>query len=141
MKKIGILGGSGFTGGELIRILLNHPKLKIKFIYSLSQNGKNVHEIHPDLLGKTDIIFSDQISTDIDVLFLCLGHGKSRIFLDKYNFKSDMIIIDLSSDFRLTNNNKYKSRNFLYSLPEFNREKNITNTIKNKFLKLLKNSN
>ena len=123
MKKIGILGGSGFTGGELIRVLLNHPKLKIKFIYSLSQNGKNVHEIHPDLLGKTDIIFSDQISTDIDVLFLCLGHGKSRIFLDKYNFKSDTIIIDLSSDFRLTNNNKYKSRNFLYSLPEFNREK------------------
>jgi len=123
MKKIGILGGSGFTGGELIRILLNHPKLKIKFIYSLSQNGKNVHEIHPDLLGKTDIIFSDQISTDIDVLFLCLGHGKSRIFLDKYNFKSDTIIIDLSSDFRLTNKNKYKSRNFLYSLPEFNREK------------------
>jgi len=123
MKKIGIVGGSGFTGGELIRVLLNHPKLKIKFIYSLSQNGKNVHEIHPDLLGKTDIIFSDQISTDIDVLFLCLGHGKSRIFLDKYNFKSDTIIIDLSSDFRLTNNNKYKSRNFLYSLPEFNREK------------------
>ena len=123
MKKIGIVGGSGFTGGELIRILLNHPKFKIKFIYSLSQNGKNIHEIHPDLLGKTDIIFSDQITTDIDVLFLCLGHGKSRIFLDNYNFKSDTIIIDLSSDFRLINNNKYKSRNFLYSLPEFNREK------------------
>ncbi len=123
MKKIGILGGSGFTGGELIRILLNHPKFKIKFIYSLSQNGKNIHEIHPDLLGKTDIIFSDQITTDVDVLFLCLGHGKSRIFLDKYNFKSDTVIIDLSSDFRLINNNKYKSRNFLYSLPEFNREK------------------
>ena len=123
MKKIGIVGGSGFTGGELIRILLNHPKFKIKFIYSLSQNGKNIHEIHPDLLGQTDIIFSDQITTDIDVLFLCLGHGKSRIFLDKYNFKSDTILIDLSSDFRLINNNKYKSRNFLYSLPEFNREK------------------
>ena len=123
MKKIGIVGGSGFTGGELIRILLNHPKFKIKFIYSISQNGKNIHEIHPDLLGKTDIIFSDQITTDVDVLFLCLGHGKSRIFLDKYNFKSDTIIIDLSSDFRLINNNKYKSRNFLYSLPEFNREK------------------
>ena len=123
MKKIGIVGGSGFTGGELIRILLNHPKFKIKFIYSLSQNGKNIYEIHPDLLGKTDIIFSDQINTDVDVLFLCLGHGKSRIFLDKYNFKSDTIIIDLSSDFRLINNNKYKSRNFLYSLPEFNREK------------------
>ena len=123
MKKIGIVGGSGFTGGELIRILLNHPKFKIKFIYSLSQNGKNIHEIHPDLLGKTDIIFSDQITTDIDVLFLCLGHGKSKFFLDNYNFKSDMIIIDLSSDFRLINNNKYKSRNFLYSLPEFNREK------------------
>ena len=123
MKKIGIVGGSGFTGGELIRILLNHPKFKIKFIYSLSQNGKNIHEIHPDLLGKTDIIFSDQITTDVDVLFLCLGHGKSRIFLDKYNFKSDTILIDLSSDFRLINNNKYKSRNFLYSLPEFNKEK------------------
>ena len=123
MKKIGVVGGSGFTGGELIRILLNHPKFKIKFIYSLSQNGKNIHEIHPDLLGQTDIIFSDQITTDVDVLFLCLGHGKSRIFLDKYNFKSDTIIIDLSSDFRLINNNKYKSRNFLYSLPEFNREK------------------
>ena len=123
MKKIGIVGGSGFTGGELIRILLNHPKFKIKFIYSLSQNGKNIHEINPDLLGKTDIIFSDQITTDVDVLFLCLGHGKSRIFLDKYNFKSDTILIDLSSDFRLINNNKYKSRNFLYSLPEFNREK------------------
>ena len=123
MKNIGIVGGSGFTGGELIRILLNHPKFKIKFIYSISQNGKNIHEIHPDLLGKTDIIFSDQITTDIDVLFLCLGHGKSKFFLDNYNFKSDMIIIDLSSDFRLINNNKYKSRNFLYSLPEFNREK------------------
>ena len=123
MKKIGVVGGSGFTGGELIRILLNHPKFKIKFIYSLSQNGKNIHEIHPDLLGKTDVIFSDQITTDIDVLFLCLGHGKSRFFLDKHNFKSDTIIIDLSSDFRLINNNKYKSRNFLYSLPEFNREK------------------
>ena len=123
MKKIGIVGGSGFTGGELIRILLNHPKFKIRFIYSLSQNGKNIHEIHPDLLGKTDIIFSDQIITEVDVLFLCLGHGKSKIFLDKYNFKSDTIIIDLSSDFRLINNNKYKSRNFLYSLPEFNREK------------------
>ena len=123
MKKIGVVGGSGFTGGELIRILLNHPKFKIKFIYSLSQNGKNIHEIHPDLLGKTDIIFSDQITTDVDVLFLCLGHGKSRIFLDKYSFNSDTIIIDLSSDFRLINNNKYKSRNFLYSLPEFNREK------------------
>ena len=123
MKKIGIVGGAGFTGGELIRILLNHPKFKIKFIYSISQNGKNIHEIHPDLLGKTDIIFSDQITTDVDVLFLCLGHGKSRIFLDKYNFKSDTILIDLSSDFRLINNNKYKSRNFLYSLPEFNREK------------------
>jgi len=123
MKKIGIVGGSGFTGGELIRILLNHPKFKIKFIYSISQNGKNIHEIHPDLLGKTDIIFSDQITTDVDVLFMCLGHGKSRIFLDKYNFKSDTILIDLSSDFRLINNNKYKSRNFLYSLPEFNREK------------------
>ena len=123
MKKIGIVGGSGFTGGELIRILLNHPKFKIKFIYSLSQNGKNIHEIHPDLLGKTDIIFSDQITTDIDVLFLCLGHGKSKFFLDNYNFKSDTILIDLSSDFRLINNNKYKSRNFLYSLPEFNREK------------------
>ena len=123
MKKIGIVGGSGFTGGELIRILLNHPKFKIKFIYSSSQNGKNIHEIHPDLLGKTDIIFSDQITTDIDVLFLCLGHGKSKFFLDNYNFKSDTIIIDLSSDFRLINNNKYKSRNFLYSLPEFNREK------------------
>ena len=123
MKKIGIVGGSGFTGGELIRILLNHPKFKIKFIYSLSQNGKNIHEIHPDLLGKTDIIFSDQITTDVDVLFLCLGHGKSRIFLDKYNFKSDTILIDLSSDFRLITNNNYKSRNFLYSLPEFNREK------------------
>ena len=123
MKKIGIVGGSGFTGGELIRILLNHPKFKIKFIYSSSQNAKNIHEIHPDLLGKTDIIFSDQITTDIDVLFLCLGHGKSKFFLDNYNFKSDTIIIDLSSDFRLINNNKYKSRNFLYSLPEFNREK------------------
>ena len=123
MKKIGLVGGSGFTGGELIRILLNHPKFKIKFIYSISQNGKNINEIHTDLLGKTDIIFSDQITTDVDVLFLCLGHGKSRIFLDKYNFKSDTIIIDLSSDFRLISNNKYKSRNFLYSLPEFNKEK------------------
>ena len=123
MKKIGIVGGSGFTGGELIRILLNHPKFKIKFIYSLSESGKPVCDVHSDLLGKTDIIFSDKISSDIDVLFLCIGHGKSRIFLDKYNFKDDTIIIDLSSDFRLINNNKYKSRNFLYGLPELNKEK------------------
>tara|TARA_Y200000002_G_scaffold250499_1_gene207548 strand:+ start:1284 stop:2255 length:972 start_codon:yes stop_codon:yes gene_type:complete len=123
MKTVGIVGGSGFTGGELIRILFNHPKFEIKFIYSLSQSGKYIYDIHSDLLGKTNMNFTDQINLDIDVLFLCLGHGKSMAFLNKYDFRKDTIIIDLSSDFRLSNNKKFKSRNFLYGLPELNREK------------------
>ena len=122
MKKIGIIGGSGFTGGELIRILLNHPKYDIQFIYSESQNEKKISEIHKDLLGKTEMIFTNEINLDIDVLFLCIGHGKSKKFLEQNNFNKELVIIDLSSDFRLLNNNKYKSRNFIYGLPELKRK-------------------
>ena len=121
-KKIGIIGGSGFTGGELIRILLNHPKYDIQFIYSESQKEKKVSEIHKDLLGKTEMIFTNEINLDIDVLFLCIGHGKSKKFLEQNNFNQELVIIDLSSDFRLLNNNKYKSRNFIYGLPELKRK-------------------
>tara|TARA_B100000989_G_scaffold143038_1_gene106556 strand:+ start:1513 stop:2484 length:972 start_codon:yes stop_codon:yes gene_type:complete len=122
MKKIGIIGGSGFTGGELIRILLNHPKYDIQFIYSESQNEKKISEIHKDLLGKTEMTFTDEINLDIDVLFLCIGHGKSKKFLEHNNFNKELVIIDLSSDFRLLNNNKYRSRNFTYGLPELKRK-------------------
>ena len=80
MLEIGIIGGAGYTAGELIRLLLNHPKANIDFIYSTSNAGNKVYKVHQDLIGNTDLVFSNEINKKVDVLFLCLGHGNSKAF-------------------------------------------------------------
>ena len=86
MIKAGIIGGSGYTGGELIRILLNHPEAEIDFVYSTTRAGKKLTSSHPDLLGVTDIAFIGEVNLNVDVVFLCLGHGNSTTFLIENNF-------------------------------------------------------
>jgi len=120
--KVGIIGGAGYTGGELIRLLINHPHATISFIHSRSNAGKPVHSIHPDLLGDTDLKFTNKLSNDIDVLFLCLGHGESRKFLSENKIEDKIKIIDLANDFRLTPQSEIQNRKFVYGLPELNRE-------------------
>ncbi len=120
--KTGIIGGAGYTGGELIRLLLNHPGVNISFIHSRSNAGKTVYSVHQDLLGETDLKFSGEISDNIDVLFLCLGHGESKKFLEKNNIPDTVKIIDLANDFRLNQKSEIKNRKFIYGLPELNRE-------------------
>ena len=124
--RIGIVGGAGYTGGELLRILVNHPRVEIVFVHSKSNAGKPVSNVHTDLIGDTDIRFSDTISQDIDVLFLCVGHGDARKFLDANSIAERIKIIDLSQDFRLSHNSVHGNRNFVYGLPELNKE-NIKN--------------
>ena len=121
--KVGIIGGAGYTGGELIRLLVNHPTVAIRFIHSRSNAGKPVHSVHQDLLGDTELNFTNELSTDIDVLFLCLGHGESTKFLTENKIPDQIKIIDLANDFRLTQSSKFGKRNFVYGLPELNRQK------------------
>lgn len=116
--KVGILGGAGYTGGELLRLLLPHPAVEIVFVHSNSSAGKPVYDIHTDLFGDTDLHFSDKLTQDIDVLFLCMGHGDSKVFLADNEIDSNIKIIDLSQDFRL----KETAGKFVYGLPELNRE-------------------
>lgn len=120
--KIGIIGGAGYTGGELIRLLIHHPDVAVSFIHSRSNAGKPVHTVHQDLIGDTDLQFTDQLSNDIDLLFLCLGHGESKKFLSENKIADKIKIIDLANDFRLTRNSKLGTRNFIYGLPELNKE-------------------
>ena len=115
--KAGIVGAAGYTGGELIRILLHHPKVKIDFCYSRSQQGKLVSDIHTDLFGDTDLGFTNEINQNIDVLFLCLPHGEAKPFLENNSFSPTTKIIDLSNDFRL----KKDAADFIYGLPELNK--------------------
>jgi len=118
-KSIGIIGGAGYTGGEAIRILLNHPSAEIAFIHSRSNASKPIHSVHHDLIGETEITFADKLSV-CDVLFLCLGHGESKKFLAENSIPSSTKIIDLSQDFRL--GEKAGEREFIYGLPELQRE-------------------
>jgi N-acetyl-gamma-glutamyl-phosphate reductase len=113
VKKVGIIGGAGYTGGELIRILLKHPFVTIDFIHSRSQSGKPIYHAHTDLLGDTTLHFTDKINPDIDIAFLCLPHGKANEFIEL--FPADTCIIDLSQDFRVQS---HSERNFVYGLPE-----------------------
>lgn len=117
--KAGIIGAAGYTGGELIRILLQHPKVEINFCFSRSQNSEKISAIHTDLLGDTDLIFTNEINKDVDVLFLCLPHGETKPFLEKNTFSPSVKIIDLSNDFRLKDN----ADDFIYGLPELNKHK------------------
>lgn len=128
--KAGIVGGAGYTGGEMLRILINHPAVELAFIHSTSNAGNPVSKIHADLAGETDLVFSDRLSDDIDVLFLCVGHGDASKFLADNKIDDGVRIIDLSQDFRLKG--QAAPREFVYGLPELNREaikkaKNIAN--------------
>jgi N-acetyl-gamma-glutamyl-phosphate reductase len=134
MKKIkaGIVGGAGYTGGEMIRLLINHPAVSISFIHSTSNAGNAVSKIHGDLVGDTDLVFTDVLQNDIDVLFLCVGHGDAKKFLSENTIPAEIKIIDLSQDFRLSHTSRIGEREFVYGLPELNKEaiasaKNIAN--------------
>ena len=134
MKKleIGIIGGAGYTAGELIRLLLIHPETNINFVYSTSNAGNKLYKVHQDLIGDTEINFTSEINTDVDVLFLCLGHGNSTAFLEKVSFSENTKIIDLSNDFRLLADKNFDGKEFIYGLPELDKEaiktaKNIAN--------------
>ncbi|WP_129715105.1 N-acetyl-gamma-glutamyl-phosphate reductase [Pedobacter sp. SYP-B3415] len=120
--RAGIVGGAGYTGGELLRILVHHPKVDITFVHSNSNAGNPVSDVHTDLLGDTDLVFSDHLSDDIDVLFLCVGHGDAKKFLDANTVADKIKIIDLSQDFRLQKNAELAGRKFVYGLPELNRQ-------------------
>lgn len=120
--KVGIIGGAGFAAGELIRLLINHPHAKIQFINSLSQEGKKVSTMHPDLDGECDLRFTSLWDSGVDILFLCKGHGHSKIFLEENKVPASAKIIDLSHDFRLQQDASQFGRQFTYGLSELNRE-------------------
>ncbi len=117
--KAGIVGGAGYTGGEMLRLLINHPSVEISFVLSSSNEGNPVAAVHTDLFGDTDLRFSGQLLQDIDVLFLCVGHGDAKKYLDANPISPTIKIIDLSQDFRLKNN---AGTQWVYGLPELNRE-------------------
>jgi N-acetyl-gamma-glutamyl-phosphate reductase len=127
--KAGIIGGAGYTGGEMLRILVNHPNVEIAFVNSTSNAGNLISDVHTDLIGDTDLRFTNEIPQDIDVLFLCVGHGDAKKFLEANPINDNIKIIDLSQDFRLTHNSQLATRNFIYGLPELNRDaiKNASN--------------
>ncbi|MDY0779224.1 N-acetyl-gamma-glutamyl-phosphate reductase [Tenacibaculum sp. IB213877] len=118
MIKAGIIGGAGYTAGELIRILINHKQVSIDFIYSTSNAGNFVYEVHQDLLGTVDYKFTNKINADVDVVFLCLGHGNSSKFLSENQFSKNTKIIDLSNDFRLEKDAVFQENEYIYGLPE-----------------------
>ncbi|MFA6704547.1 MAG: N-acetyl-gamma-glutamyl-phosphate reductase [Bacteroidales bacterium] len=119
MIKAAIAGGTGYTAGETIRILLYHTDVKIVSVLSTTSVGETVTSVHRDLLGETDIKFTDKLN-DPDVLFLCLGHGLSREFIDNHNIPDRCKIIDLGNDFRI--DSSYKERDFVYGLTDQNRD-------------------
>ncbi len=122
MINVGIIGGSGYTGGELIRILLNHPQVTIDFVFSTTRAGKTITLAHPDLLGQTQLEFTGEVNPDVDVVFLCLGHGNSTSFLNGTQFSKATKIIDLSNDFRLHADAGFNEKQFIYGLPELHKE-------------------
>lgn len=120
--KVGIIGGAGYTGGELLRILVNHLNVEIAFVNSTSNAGNLISDVHTDLLGDTDLRFTNEVSQGIDVVFLCVGHGDAKKFLTANPINENVKIIDLSQDFRLKANSKLDKANFVYGLPELNRD-------------------
>jgi N-acetyl-gamma-glutamyl-phosphate reductase len=119
MINVGIIGGAGYTAGELLRILINHPYVSISFVQSSSNAGNLVTDVHTDLLGDTTLKFTDQLPLEkADVVFLCMGHGRSKQLIENHLFPEKLKIIDLSHDFRL----KSMGNDFVYGLPELNRE-------------------
>lgn len=120
--SVGIIGGAGYTGGELIRLLLLHPNVHIAFVQSNSNAGKPVYFIHTDLLGETDLAFAANSHSNVDVLFLCGGHNAAREFMEQNNLPESVTVIDLSQDFRHKAGNTIGNRSFVYGLAELNRE-------------------
>lgn len=120
MINVGIIGGAGYTAGELIRLLLIHPDVEISFVNSTSNAGNKITDVHSDLYGETDLVFTDELPfSDIDVLFFCTAHGDSKKFMDSHEVPSSLKIIDLSTDFRLES----PEHDFIYGLPELNRRR------------------
>ena len=118
MISAGIIGGAGYTAGELLRILLRHLDVSLDFVFSTSQAGLSVSSIHQDLMGETELRFSGNINPEVDVVFLCLGHGNSIEFLKNNPFSKNTKVIDLSTDYRMHS----KDHSFVYGLPEFKKE-------------------
>ncbi len=130
--KIGIIGGAGYTAGELIRLLIHHPNAEISFIHSKSNAGKPLHAVHNDLIGDTNLLFTDKVEDNIDVIFLCVGYTEARKFLEENAISYSIKIIDLSHDFRLEGHNSFGEREFIYGLPELNNDKiKIANSVAN----------
>jgi N-acetyl-gamma-glutamyl-phosphate reductase len=114
--KAGIIGGAGYTAGELLRILINHPEVEIVFVNSVSNIGNKITDVHSGLIGETNLVFTEKLLLDkVDVLFLCSAHGDSKKFLEANNISDDLKIIDLSTDYR------DESDGFVYGLPELNK--------------------
>ncbi len=119
MIQVGIIGGAGYTAGELIRILLNHPEAEIAFVQSNSNAGNPIEQVHCDLIGESSLTFiAEPDFGKADVIFLCMGHGKSKEFIENNSIPASIRIIDLSHDYRL----KAEGNDFIYGLPEINRE-------------------
>lgn len=115
---IGIIGGAGYTAGELLRLLINHPEVEIKFVHSTSHAGSKIYEVHPGLFGETELTFTDTFDLfSIDLLFMCSGHGKSKQFFEENHIPKSLKVIDLAQDFR------DESHEFVYGLPEMNKVK------------------
>jgi N-acetyl-gamma-glutamyl-phosphate reductase len=122
MIRVGIVGGAGYTAGELIRLLVNHPEAKIVFVNSTSNAGNPVTDIHEGLYGDCDLTFTDSLPLDkIDCLFICSGHGQSRVFMETHKIPDNLKIVDFSQDYRLMSD----SNDFIYGLPELNRQATI----------------
>lgn len=118
MIKVGIIGGAGYTAGELIRLLLGHPEVEIIFVHSSSNAGNRITDVHAGLLGETDLLFTDQMPfEEIDLLFFCTAHGDTRKFLESHQLPDELKVIDLSMDYRI----KSHEHDFIYGLPELNR--------------------
>ncbi|BDD11439.1 N-acetyl-gamma-glutamyl-phosphate reductase (plasmid) [Fulvitalea axinellae] len=122
MIKVGIAGAAGYTAGELLRLLINHPETELVSAQSNSQKGKKISDIHTDLEGETDLCFDADLSKDCDVVFLCMGHGKSREFMETTDLGANTNVIDLSHDFRLADTCAWKNDEFIYGLPELNKD-------------------
>ncbi len=127
MIRVGIIGGAGYTAGELIRLLLIHPEVEIKFIHSSSNAGNRITDVHAGLHGETDLMFTDEMPfEEIDLLFFCTAHGDTRKFMESHALPDELKVIDLSMDYRIKSND----HDFIYGLPELNRR----NTCKSRYV-------
>ncbi|MCA0382155.1 MAG: N-acetyl-gamma-glutamyl-phosphate reductase [Bacteroidetes bacterium] len=120
--RAGIIGGAGYTGGELIRLLINHPQVELSFVQSGSNAGNPLHQVHADLLGDTEQTFAATHHFDIDVLFFCAGHGEAKKFVQANDIPASVKLIDIGNDFRLHADAVQGERTFIYGLPELNKE-------------------